>query len=144
MSSEVKWSEVKSLSHVRLCDPMACSPPGSLVHGIFQARVLEWVAISSSRGCSWPRDGTHVSCVSCIGSQVLLPLRHLRSWTLLNHPSITAGSVLFAQSLQSCLTLSDPMGCSPPGSCVRGILQARILAWVAISSCTRGSSQSSI
>ena len=45
-----------------LCDPMDCSPPGSSVHGIFQARVLEWVAISSSRGSSRPRDWTHVSC----------------------------------------------------------------------------------
>ena len=41
-----------------LCDPMDCSPPGSSVHGIFQARTLEWVAISSSRGSSQPRDQT--------------------------------------------------------------------------------------
>ena len=39
-----------------LWDPMVCSPPGSSVHGIFQARMLEWVAISFSRGSSWPRD----------------------------------------------------------------------------------------
>ena len=39
-----------------LCDPMDCSPPGSSVHGISQARILEWVAISSSRGASSPRD----------------------------------------------------------------------------------------
>ena len=48
-----------------LCYPMDCSPPGSSVHGISQARILEWVAISSSRGSSWPRDQTHDSCVSC-------------------------------------------------------------------------------
>ena len=48
------------------CDPMDCSLPGSSVHGILQARVLEWVAISFSRGSSWPRDRTHVSCVSHI------------------------------------------------------------------------------
>ena len=41
-----------------LCDPMDCSLPGSSVHGIFQARVLEWVAISFSRGSSQPRDQT--------------------------------------------------------------------------------------
>ena len=41
--------KVKSLSCVRLCDPMDCSLPGFSVHGIFQARVLEWVAISFSR-----------------------------------------------------------------------------------------------
>ena len=39
-----------------LCDPMNCSLPGSFVHGIFQARIMEWVAIPSSRGSSWPRD----------------------------------------------------------------------------------------
>ena len=42
-----------------LCDPMDCRPPGSSVHGILQARVLEWVAMSSSRGSYWPRDQTH-------------------------------------------------------------------------------------
>ena len=54
--------QVKSLSRVRLCNPMDCSPPRSSIHGIFQARVLEWVAISFSRGSSWPRDWTRVSC----------------------------------------------------------------------------------
>ena len=44
------------------CDPIDCSPPGSSVHGILQARILEWVAISSSRGSSWPGDQTCVSC----------------------------------------------------------------------------------
>ena len=39
-----------------LCDPMECSPPGSSVHEIFQARRLEWIAISFSRGSSQPRD----------------------------------------------------------------------------------------
>ena len=57
-----KW--VKSLSHVWPCDPMGCSLPGSSVHGIFQARILEWVAISFSRGSSWPRDWTRVSCIA--------------------------------------------------------------------------------
>ena len=54
-----------------LCDPMDCSPPGSSVRGILQARRLEWVAISSSRGSSRPRDGTHVSCIFCIGRQIV-------------------------------------------------------------------------
>ena len=45
-------------SRVALCDPMGCSPPGSSVHGISQARILEWAAISSSRESSRPRDGT--------------------------------------------------------------------------------------
>ena len=47
-----------------LCDPMDCSPPGSSVYGIFQARVLEWVAISFSRGSSQPRDRTQVPCTA--------------------------------------------------------------------------------
>ena len=45
-----------------LCKPMDCNPPGSSVHGILQARRLEWVAISSSRGSSQPRDQIQVSC----------------------------------------------------------------------------------
>ena len=44
-----------------LCDPMDCSPPGSSVHGIFQARILEWVAISYSRKLPLPSDQTDVS-----------------------------------------------------------------------------------
>ena len=48
-------------SCLTLCDPMDCSLPGSSFHGILQARVLEWVAISFSRGSSQPRDGTQVS-----------------------------------------------------------------------------------
>ena len=49
-----------------LCDPMDCSPPGFSVHGILQARILEWVAVPSIRWSSWPRDQTQVSCISCI------------------------------------------------------------------------------
>jgi len=47
-----------------LCDPMDCSPPGSSVHGIFQARIVEWVAISYSSRPSQPRDRTHVSFIA--------------------------------------------------------------------------------
>ena len=46
------------LSCLTLCDPMDCSLPGSSVHGILQARILEWVAMSSSKGSSQPWDGT--------------------------------------------------------------------------------------
>ena len=49
-----------------LCNPMDCSPLVSSVHGILQARILEWVAKPSSRGSSQPRDQTHISYVSCI------------------------------------------------------------------------------
>ena len=54
-----------------LWNPMNSSLPGSSVHGIFQTRVLEWVSISYSRGSSWPRDQTHISCISCIGRWIL-------------------------------------------------------------------------
>ena len=53
-----------SQSCLTLCDPMDCSPPGSSVHGILQARILEWVAISFSRGSSWSRNWTWVSCIA--------------------------------------------------------------------------------
>ena len=58
-------------SSLTLCDPMDCRPPGSSVHGILQARILEWGAISSSRGSSRIRVRTHISCVSWIGRQLL-------------------------------------------------------------------------
>ena len=61
------WLHVYSVAQSRpiLCDPMDGHVPGSFVHGILQARILEWVAISSSRGSSQCRDQTHISCVSC-------------------------------------------------------------------------------
>ena len=55
-------------SCLTLCDPMNCSPPGFSVHGILQARILEWTAISFFRGSSQPRDRI---CVSCITSGLL-------------------------------------------------------------------------
>ena len=62
---------VLNLSRVQLCDPMDCSLPGSSVHGILQAEILEWVSISSSRGSSRPRDWTRVSRVSSSSRQIL-------------------------------------------------------------------------
>ena len=56
---------------------MDCSPPGSSVHGILRARVLEWAAMPSSRGSSWPRDWTRISYVSCIGRRVLYHWCHV-------------------------------------------------------------------
>ena len=55
-----------------LFQPMDCGPPGFSVRGIIQAGILEWVAISYSRGSSRPMDQTHVSSVSCIGRQVFI------------------------------------------------------------------------
>ena len=74
-----KWKEksesgshsVQSLSHSvtqsypTLCDPLVCNLPGYSIHGIFQARILEWVAIAFIRGSSQPRVWTWVSCIAC-------------------------------------------------------------------------------
>ena len=54
-----------------LCDPKDCSPPGSCVYGILQARTLEWVVIPFSRGSSRLRDQTSICYISCIPRQVL-------------------------------------------------------------------------
>ena len=58
-------------SYRTLCKSMDYSPPGSSIHGILQARILEWVAISSSCGFSGPTDWTHVSWIFCLGRWVL-------------------------------------------------------------------------
>ena len=62
---------------------MDCSLPGSSVHGILQARILEWVAIPSCRGSSWSRGWTHISYVSCICEQ------DLYHWCRLGSPSLS-------------------------------------------------------
>ena len=74
------WVSMCAQSCPTLCDSMDCSPPGSSVHGTFQERILEWVAISSFRGSSWPRDQTHVSCVFCIGRQILCTWAPRKLW----------------------------------------------------------------
>ena len=106
-----------------LFNPMDYSLLGSSLYGIFQARILERVAISFFRGPSRPRDPTSSSYISCIGKQVLY------HWCHLNGVLVT----------QSCLTLCKPTDCSPPGSSVHGVPQARILELVAIPF-SRGSS----
>ena len=71
---------VQSLSHVQLfCDPMDCSKPGSSVHGILQAKILEWVAISSSRGI-FPTQGLNPSLLHC--RRILYSLSHQGSLML--------------------------------------------------------------
>ena len=153
------WSEV-SQSCLTLCDPMDYNLPGSSIHGIFQARVLEWVAISFSRGSSWPRERTWVSRIagrrlSHQGSSLLLLL--LSRVRLCVTPQTAAhqaphpwdspgkntgvGCHFLLQCMkvkserevaQSCPTLHDPMGCSLPGSSIHGVFQARVLEWGAI------------
>ena len=62
LCGDLKWSEVAQ-SCPTLCDPVDCSLPSFSIHGILQARILEWVTISFSRGSSWPRDGIQVSLI---------------------------------------------------------------------------------
>ena len=100
-----------------LCDPVDCSLPGFSVHGILQARILEWVVMPSSRVSSRSQDWSRVSLclLQCqVGASPLAP------------PTKVA---------QSCLTLCDPMDYA-----AHGILQARILERVAFPF-SRGSSQ---
>ena len=83
------WATVHRVTKSRtrlkwLSTTLDCSPPGSSVHGIFQARILDWVAISYARESSWPRDGTHVSCVCCTGWQILFYWAVLPFLKLLN------------------------------------------------------------
>ena len=72
---------VELLSHVQLiCDPTDGNPPGSSVHRISQARLLEWVVTSFSRESSWARDQTHISCVCYIWQADSLLLSHQQCW----------------------------------------------------------------
>ena len=74
-SRNLRLCVLSCFSHVQLfVTPIDHSPPGSSVHGIFQTRILEWVAMPSSRGSSQPRDRTHVSCVSVHWQEGSLPI----------------------------------------------------------------------
>ena len=92
-----------------LCDPMDYRMPGSSVHGILQARVLQWFGMPSSSGSFWPRDWTLISYVSRIGGQVLYHKHYLGSPNMSieyhkhNHQRISKGKV--GTSFASNLTL---------------------------------------
>ena len=89
-----------------LCDPVDRSSPGSFAHGISHARVLEWVAISSSRGSSWPRYWTRVSC---IGRQILYHWATREAHTVFttSHEPLKRGSVLCSSNFQKVLYLNQ-------------------------------------
>ena len=161
-------------------DPTNCSRPDSSVHGILQAKILEWFAISFSKGFSQPGNWTQVLCIAgrCFSDWAMQEAQEINLLSLLlgnseSQPArcccflntamfistwvfgklkfslasflvaegdidvcVCVCSVTFAtaKSLQSCPTLCDPIDGSPPGSPVPGILQARTLERVAISS----------
>ena len=86
-----------------LCDPMDCSPPSSSVFGILQPRILEWVAMPSSRGYCWPRDRTRVSHVegrfftvwASQGSPIVLSVKIAPKWvSLLVNKFLLPGKIL--------------------------------------------------
>ena len=129
-----------------LCDTMSCSPPGSSVHGILQARILEWVAMSSSRGSSQPRDPTRVSCLLHwqAGSLPLMPPGkifeisqsvHLLScirlfeipWTAAHQASLSitnSQSLLKLMSIESVMPSNHLILCHPVpfSSCLQPLL----------------------
>ena len=88
--SYLKWSEVTQ-SCPTLCDPMDCSLPCSSIRGILQARILEWVAISFSRGSSQLRDQTQVSCIAG---------RRFTIWATREAPFLCIGNVKTPQAIQ--------------------------------------------
>ena len=115
----VQWlrkSESVSLS-VALCDPMDCSPPGYSVHGIFQARILEWGAIPFSRGSSRPRNRTLVSCsasrfftiratTDVHWLRICLPMQGTLVWSLVEISQAVG-------QLSPCSAITDPKLQSP-------------------------------
>ena len=128
---------VVAQSCLTLCESMGCSPQGSSVHGILQARILEWFAMPSSRGSSQPRDW---SCVYGIAVRFFTTEPPGKPKCMCVCVCVCMCMCAHVSVAQSCPSLWDPMDCSPPGSSVHGIIQARILEWFAMPS-SRGSSQ---
>ena len=115
------WAGLSYFSHVRLCNPMDCSSPGSSVHGILQAEYC------SELPCPPPGDHPNPGIEP---TSLTSPV--LQEGSLLLTPPAAAAAAA-AKSLRLYSTLCDPVDSSPPGSPVPGILQARTLEWVAIS-----------
>ena len=142
-------------SRPTLLDPMDCSLPGSSVHGIFQARVLEWGAIAFSHPypgpiCGKDRVGHYLNLLpDAVGTQTSRPSSGMLFLCVCvcvcvcvcdncfsPYPPYVRCLIhflLLCLVAKSCPTLCDPIDCSPSGSSVREISQARILEWVAIS-----------
>ena len=141
---KVKSEREVTQSCPTLRDPMDRSLPGSSVHGIFQARVLEWVATAFSE---IPTQFSSVQFSSVQFSRSVVsnsvrprrqqPTRLPRPWDSpgknaevgchFPRPCMKVKSE--REVAQSCPTLRDPMDCSPPGSSVHGVSQARVLEW---------------
>ena len=121
LERRVKRGEVK----VAQSYPTLCNPMDYTVHGILQARILEWVVFPFSRG-SFQSSSPALRADSLPAEPPGKPLRE--------------ESKSESEVTQSCPTLCNQMDCSPPGSFILGIFQARVVEWVTISF-SRGSSQ---
>ena len=118
------WSEVRVTQLCpTLCDPMYCSLSGSAVHGVSQAIIIEWVAISFSRGSFQLRDQTQVSCTASIFFTIWFT-REVHDLTL---------EMVWWFSCWVVFNSINHMDYSPLGSSVNGIFQTRIPEWVSIS-----------
>ena len=124
-------------SCLTLRDPIDCSLPGSSIHGIFQARVMEWVAIAFSLNCTAAAAAAAKSLQPCPtlcdpidGSPPGSPIPGILQARTLEWVAMKVKSE--SEVAQSCPTLSDPMDCSLPGFSVHGIFQAGVLEWGAI------------
>ena len=96
-----------------LCNPKDYSPPGSSIHGIFQARILEWVVVFFSRESSQPRGQTQVSYVSCIGRRILYPCPTWEAHTLLSSKD--------SPCPLECYAMTETSGLMPDGSVWHGL-----------------------
>ena len=134
-----------------LCDPIDGSPPGSPTPGILQARTLEWVAISFSKAWKWKVKMKSLSrprllatpWTTAYQAPPSMGFSRQEYWSGVPLPSPSGGASGNLNEMlvaQSCPTLCDPTNCSPSGSSIHGVLQARIVEWIAISF-FRGSSQ---
>ena len=117
---KVKSEREVAQSCPTLSNPMDYSLPGPSVHGVFQAKVLEWLEagerwarLAQARACPWDSPGKNTG----VGCHFFLQCMKVKSES---------------EVALSCPTLSDPMDCSLPGSSVHGIFQARVLEWGAI------------
>ena len=107
-----KW---KSLSPARLCDPVDCNPPGSSVHEVLQARILEWVAISFARGSSQPRGWTWVFCIA----GRLFPIWDTREEPTIGHHKSCSPQVIQGDALSISHDVSQPTNVYPEPSSFR-------------------------
>ena len=106
-----EWSDL-ILGHSVMsnsCNPMACSPPGSSVHGILQARILEWVSIPFSRGSSWPRDWSWVSHIAGRFFTIWVPREAQISRGVCRYSALLSWE-LSTESLFNCLRASSRSG----------------------------------